>query len=83
MKKLNEIKILRHKLNLTVRELSEISGVASGYISTLENDENGTSNPSKVVMTKIAEALNSTVSEVFFKNNGKGGKEFESTIVKY
>lgn len=51
---------------MTVRELSEESGVAVGYISTLENDENGTSNPSKDVMTRLANALQSTVPEVFF-----------------
>lgn len=63
---MNKIKILRNKFNITVKKLSEKSGVAVGYISTLENDKNGTSNPSKDVMTKIADALKSTVSEVFF-----------------
>lgn len=63
---MNKIKILRNKLKMTVKELSEKSGVAVGYISTLENDKNGTSNPSKGVMTKIADALKSSVPEVFF-----------------
>lgn len=63
---LNKIKFLRNKLNLTVRELSQKSGVAASYISTIENDEIGTSNPTKEVMIKIAGALKSTVPEVFF-----------------
>ncbi|MBN1043755.1 helix-turn-helix transcriptional regulator [Clostridium botulinum] len=63
---MNEIKNLRNKLNMTVKELSKASGVAIGYISTLENDKKDISNPSKVVMTKIAKALDSTVPEVFF-----------------
>lgn len=71
---MNEIKILRHTLNMTVKQLSKASGVASGYISTLENDKNSTSNPSKTVMIKIANALKSTVPEVFFKSSKKGGE---------
>lgn len=63
---MNKIKVLRSNLNMTVRDLAEESGVAIGYISTLENDENGTSNPSKDVMTRIATALKSTVPDVFF-----------------
>lgn len=63
---MNKIKILRKSLGLTVRELSDKSNVAVGYISTLENDESGTSNPTKEVMARIATALNSTVPEVFF-----------------
>jgi transcriptional regulator with XRE-family HTH domain len=63
---LNKIKFLRNELGLTVRELSKESGVAASYISTLENDENSKSNPTKEVMTKIAEALKSSVPKVFF-----------------
>ncbi len=53
-------------MGLTVRELSKKSGVASSYISTLENDTDGTSNPTKEVMIKIAKALDSSVPKVFF-----------------
>lgn len=63
---MNKIKQMRKALGLTVRELSETSSVAVGYISTLENDEKGTSNPSKDVMVKISEALGKTVPEIFF-----------------
>lgn len=63
---MNKIKQMRKALGLTVRELSETSRVAVGYISTLENDEKGTSNPSKDTMVKISEALGKTVPEIFF-----------------
>ncbi|MDU4953444.1 helix-turn-helix transcriptional regulator [Clostridium sp.] len=63
---MNKIKELRSRMGLTVRELSKKSGVASSYISTLENDTDGTSNPTKEVMIKIAKALDSSVPKVFF-----------------
>ncbi|MDP4146095.1 MAG: helix-turn-helix transcriptional regulator [Bacillota bacterium] len=63
---MNKIKLLRNKLGMTVRDLSEKSGVAISYISVLENDQDGTSNPTKDVMLKIAKSLNSTVPDVFF-----------------
>jgi transcriptional regulator with XRE-family HTH domain len=62
----NKIKIFRNKLDLTVRDLAEKSNVAVGYISQLENDTNGSTNPTKDVMERIATALSSTVSEVFY-----------------
>jgi len=72
---LNEIKVFRNKLNMTVKDLSDAAGVAIGYISTLENDKKGTCNPSKSIMTKIAKALKSTVPEVFFcESNSEGGE---------
>lgn len=61
---LNRIKIFRQQNAMTVKKLSEISGVAAGYISDLENDNK--SNPSRETMQKIAEALGKTVTEVFF-----------------
>lgn len=63
---MNKIKAKRSELGLTIRQLSIKSRVAASYISTLENDENGTSNPTKEVMIRIASALKSTVPEIFF-----------------
>lgn len=63
---MNKIKVFREQLGFTVRELAEQSEVAVGYISTLENDKEGHTNPTKDVMTRIAIALKSTVPEVFF-----------------
>lgn len=66
MRRINKIKELRVNLGLTVRELSAKANVAVGYISTLENDNDNRTNPTKETMKKISIALNSTVSEVFF-----------------
>lgn len=63
---MNKIKEFRKKAGLTIRELSEKSNVAVGYISTLENDKEGISNPTKDIMARIASALGSTVPQVFF-----------------
>ena len=63
---MNKIKEFRVKNKITIRQLSEKTGVAVGYISTLENDKNGTSNPTKDVMIIIANGLGHTVPEVFF-----------------
>lgn len=63
---MNKIKSFRNKLGLTIRELSEKSNVAVGYISTLENDCDGTTNPTKEIMVKISAALGESVPDVFF-----------------
>ena len=55
-------------MGLTVRDLSERTGVAVGYISSLENESTGGTNPTKAVMDKIASALGRTVPEVFYAN---------------
>lgn len=65
---MNNIKVFRKKLNLTVKQLSEKSNVAVGYISTLENDSDGITNPTKETMVKIANALGKSVPDVFFPN---------------
>jgi transcriptional regulator with XRE-family HTH domain len=64
--KMNKIKLLRDKLGMTLRSLSEKSNVAIGYLSTLENDTEGKTNPTKDVMERISAALEGTVPEVFF-----------------
>ena len=38
---MNKIKLFRKEKKMTIRELSEKTGVATGYLSTLENDEEG------------------------------------------
>ena len=63
---MNKIKTKRTELGFTIRQLSTKSKVAASYISTLENDESGTSNPTKEVMVRISNALKSTVPEIFF-----------------
>lgn len=71
---MNNIKIFRKKLNLTVKQLSEKSSVAVGYISTLENDSDGITNPTKETMVKIATALGKSVPDVFFPDIKESGK---------
>jgi len=63
---MNKIKHFRKQANMTLREISEKANVVISYISTLENDNNGSTNPSKDVMEKIAQALNSTVPKIFY-----------------
>ena len=63
---MNNIKFFRNEKAMTLRVLSERSGVAVGYISTLENDNEGSTNPTKDVMVRISKALSKTVPEVFF-----------------
>jgi transcriptional regulator with XRE-family HTH domain len=66
--KLNNIKLFRKKLSLTLAELSKKSSVAISYINTLENDSGGETNPTKETMVRISSALGKTVPEVFFTN---------------
>jgi transcriptional regulator with XRE-family HTH domain len=63
---MNKIKFYRNKAGLTLEELAQMSELALSYISTLERDEEGTTNPSKKSMEKIATALKRTVPEVFY-----------------
>lgn len=63
---MNNIKIFRQEQGMTVRELAQKANIAVGYISTLENDDDGHTNPSKETMIKVAKALGKTVPDVFF-----------------
>lgn len=65
MKKLNKvakkIKELREKAKLSQSELAERAGITSSAISMIEG---GQRSPSLVVIKKISEAFNMTVSEL-------------------
>jgi len=61
----NNLKKIRIQKNLTIRELSQISGISMGYICHLELGTRN--NPSKTVMKKIADALGKNIIEIFFK----------------
>jgi len=61
LKTLN-IKRIRLQKNITLRQLSSISGVSNGYISDLENGKE--TNPTMAVLEKIANALGVTVLEL-------------------
>ena len=60
----NKIKKYRKSKNMTLRDLSDRTGISVGYLSHLENGSR--SNPSKEVMENISIALNSTIPEIFF-----------------
>ncbi|NFA59507.1 helix-turn-helix domain-containing protein [Clostridium sporogenes] len=69
---MNKIKFFRQQKAITVKELSELSGVAVGYISDLENENKN--NPSTETMKKISEALDQKIICVFFPEElDKGG----------
>jgi transcriptional regulator with XRE-family HTH domain len=68
---LNKIKHFRTENKITVRELSDRAEIAIGYVSELENDEEGIRSPSRDVMFRIAKVLGQTVPEVFFPEEDK------------
>lgn len=61
----NKLKYYRKKQKLTLKELSEITGISVGYLSHLENGSR--TNPSMKTMYKISQAVNTSIEEVFFK----------------
>lgn len=60
----NKLKIIRKSKGMTLDELSEKSGISSGYLCHLENGSR--KHPSLDVMEKIAKALNKSIFEIFF-----------------
>lgn len=63
MKPLNNIQKIRWERNISLRELSKLSGVSHTEISMLENGIRN--NPSQITMMKISKGLNMKVFEVF------------------
>lgn len=62
---LNKIKQIRGEKNLSLRELSRLSGV---HESTIERIEKGESSPTQITMLRIAKGLKKDTSEVFNLN---------------
>lgn len=64
-----KIKELRESMKMTQEQLSEKSGISRATISMLENDI------TKEVLTStlkaLADALETTVADLFFADNGK------------
>lgn len=60
----NKIKEFRVKRQMSVYKLADIANLSPAYISNLEN--NHKSNPTKDVMDKLAEALTTTVTDLFY-----------------
>ena len=61
---INNLKRIRISKNLTIKELSELSGVSMGYICHLEKGTR--KNPSRDVMEKIAKVLDEPIIKIFF-----------------
>lgn len=59
-----KIKLARIKNDRKQYEIASEVGISSQYLRLIESGK--ARNPSKEVMEKLAEALNSTVAELFF-----------------
>ena len=60
----NKIKKYRKSMNMTLKDLSDRTGISVGYLSHLDNQTRN--NPSSEILGKIAISLNSTIPEIFF-----------------
>ena len=61
---INNLRKIRKSKNLTIQELSELSGVSMGYICHLEKGTR--QNPSRDIMEKISKVLNEPITKIFF-----------------
>jgi transcriptional regulator with XRE-family HTH domain len=61
------IKPLRKSRNVSLYELSNLTGVSRTYLRNLEN--NKSFNPTLFILDKIAEALNVTIKDLFYYDN--------------
>lgn len=60
---INNIKYFRLKKGISLNELSAITGLSASYLCHLENGSR--SNPSFVVMSKLANALGKNITDIF------------------
>ena len=77
LKALN-IKQIRLQKNLTLRQLSSISGVSNGYISDLENGKE--INPTMAILRKLANALGVSVAELLSESKATGVKDQSTSL---
>ena len=77
LKALN-IKQIRLQKNLTLRQLSSISGVSNGYISDLENGKE--INPTMAILRKLANALGVSVAELLSESKATGVKDQPTSL---
>ena len=64
---LERIADLRRNLGLSQRQIADKCGVTQQFIQQIES---GKKNPSVKVLTKLAEALDSSIDELFDKKAG-------------
>ena len=60
----NKMKDIREAQGMQLKELAEKTGITAGYLCHLEKGTR--TNPSLQIMTKIANALNRDITEIFF-----------------
>lgn len=61
------IKPLRKSRNISLYELSNLTGISRTYLRNLEN--NKSFNPTLFILDKIAKALNVTIKDLFYYDN--------------
>lgn len=74
-----EMRELRKVRGLTLKTLSEGTGISLSYLSLIERDA---ANPSTEVLTGIAKALGVDVSWFFMSRQGKGPREHRCVVRK-
>ena len=62
---MNKMKLYRKRKGYTLKRLSDITKLSVGYLCHLENGSRN--NPSMSVLNRIANALDTSVEEIFFK----------------
>lgn len=60
-----KIKQIRQQKGMSLRELSQTSGVALGYLSELENEKNVKKNPTIEIVCKLAKALDCEPQDLY------------------
>lgn len=77
------IKPLRKSRNISLYELSNLTGISRTYLRNLEN--NKAFNPTLFILDKIAKALNVTIKDLFYYDNDIDDlkKEMYFRIEKY
>ena len=61
----NKIKKIRKERGMTLDKLAELADVSSGYLCHLEKGSR--KNPSIEIMERIANALDKSITEIFFE----------------
>lgn len=69
---MNNLKEIRTNKEVSLGDLSRLTGLTPSYINNLENGYRV--NPTKDTMDKIANALETSVPEIFYSNHSEGDK---------
>jgi putative transcriptional regulator len=75
-----QMKIARIKKNITLKELAEVTGIASGYLSELERGKKN--NPSSKYLKIIASALNLNNSNLLDEEDEYGTNDEDKELTE-